>query len=286
MDITKLVGMNDKNAKLLKKEGYSTAEDLLELTDYALKKLAKTTGVPNEELDAWQEHADLMRIDGVTPQSAYGLNEAGVDSVKELAQRNPKNTVDRMNKLGKAKKDLIGKIPTQTDVKKWVDQAKKMGGKETVPKKKPPKKTPKKVPKKAPKKTPKKKPTPKEGDYGEDYWNDKWDKAPIIYTGRALRGKSYNQQIDVDVKNFIKDNDEILKHVINQAKLIKSTNNETAHACQKFVNEFLTYKYDEESADCVEFWQFPFETIQSSIGDCELVITNANHHTKMAPYSL
>lgn len=47
--------------------------------------------------------------------------------------------------------------------------------------------------------------------------------------------------------------------------LKKETNNKTAWACQKFVCNFLTFKYDDYSADCPEFWQFPFETIQSEI---------------------
>ncbi len=100
-------------------------------------------------------------------------------------------------------------------------------------------------------------------------WNDKYKKAPIIYTARALRGKDYYKQIDTDVKSFLKKNDAILDHVINQAQLLKGSFNETAITVQDFVNGFFKYKYDEETSDCVEFWQFPFESIQSGIGDCE-----------------
>ncbi len=264
MNIIEIVGIDDKKAKLLKKEGISTTEDLLPLTPYGIKKIAKNTGIPAKEIDIWQEHADLMRIEGVSPEYAYALNEVGVDSVKELAQRNPKNTLDRIKKLEKAKRDIIGKIPTQPNINKWIDQAKKMEGKETMPKKKTPKKQPAK--KKPPKKKPSKEP---EGDYGPEYWNDKYPKAPIIYTGRALRGKDYYKQIDADVKSFIKNNDAILYHVIDQAQLKKGTFNETALTIQDFVNGFFKYKFDEETSDCPEFWQFPFESIQSGIGDCE-----------------
>jgi len=264
MNIIEIVGIDNKKAKLLKKEGISNTEDLLPLTAYGIKKLAKNTGISAKEIDTWQEHADMMRLEGVSPEYAYALNEVGVDSVKELAQRNPKNTLDRIKELEKAKRDIIGKIPTQTAIKKWVDQAKKMKGKEPMPKKKKPKKKPgKKTP---PKKKPSKEP---EGDYGPDYWNDKYPKAPIIYTGRALRGKDYYKQIDADVKTFIKNNDAILYHVIDQAQLKKGTFNETALTVQDFVNGFFKYKFDEETSDCPEFWQFPFESIQSGIGDCE-----------------
>ena len=33
--------------------------------------------------------------------------------------------------------------------------------------------------------------------------------------------------------------------------------------------DFLKYKYDDLTAEVPEFWLFPFESIQSEIGDCE-----------------
>jgi len=264
MKIIEIVGIDHKKAKLLEKEGISNTEDLLPLSASEIKKLAKNTGISAKEIDTFQEHADLMRIEGITPEYAYALNEVGVDSVKELAQRNPKNTLDRIKELEKTKRDIIGKIPTELNINKWIEQAKKMEGKEIVPKKKTPKKEPAK--KKPSSKKPSKEP---EGDYEPDYWNDKYPKAPIIYTGRALRGKDYYKQIDADVKSFIKNNDAILYHVIDQAELKKETFNETALTVQDFVNGFFKYKFDEETSDCPEFWQFPFESIQSGIGDCE-----------------
>lgn len=105
------------------------------------------------------------------------------------------------------------------------------------------------------------------GRLDESYWNNKWPKAPIIYNGRALRGKS--DRIGVDVKNFIVTNDELLRDVISKYRLKKRDHDETAWAVQKWVVKFLTYKYDEESVNCPEFWQFPFESLQSAIGDCE-----------------
>jgi transglutaminase-like putative cysteine protease len=103
--------------------------------------------------------------------------------------------------------------------------------------------------------------------YGADYWNNKWPKAPILYNGRALRGKKDN--ISVDVKEFLATNDALLDEVVRKYKLKKLTLNETAWEVQKWVVRFLTYKYDEEANQCPEFWQFPFETLQSQVGDCE-----------------
>ena len=261
MKLIEIIGLNNKQAKLLEKEGYNDVEDLLPLSKTQIKNLAKKIGVSIEKLDTWQEHADLMRIKGVNPEYANVLNQIGIDSVKEFARRNPKSTHEKLKQLKKDNPKVISKLPTLKNVEGWINKAKNLSG---TPKKEPKKKSAPK--KKAPKKIPSKQPA---GGYGADYWNDKYPKAPIIYTGRALRGKDYYKQIDADVKSFIKKNDAILAHVIEQAQLLKGTFNETALTVQDFVNGFFKYQYDEETSECPEFWQFPFESIQSGIGDCE-----------------
>lgn len=101
----------------------------------------------------------------------------------------------------------------------------------------------------------------------KEYWNNKWEKKSVIYLGRALRRSS--EEICVDVRNFICIYDDILKQIVDKYSLRKETFNETAHACQKFIVDSIVYKDDEENSYCEEYWQFPFETIASGIGDCE-----------------
>ena len=273
MKLIEIIGLEEKHARLLEKAGIKELEDLLTLSYYQVKKLARSIGVSVKALDTWQEHADLMRIQGVSPELANAINLIGIDSVKEFAYRNAKTTVEKLKELKKNNPKVLAKVPTLKNVEDWVNEAKILA----------------EVPKKG--KKVKKKPAPKGesspdipivpnykpfetfekdyGIYGPDYWNSKWDTAPIIYTGRALRGESYNKQIDVDVKAFIKKNDAILWHVLTQLELRKDTPNDTALAIQNFVCNFLKYKYDEIASECPEFWLFPFEAIQSEIGDCE-----------------
>ncbi|MFW9867458.1 MAG: DUF4332 domain-containing protein [Candidatus Thorarchaeota archaeon] len=263
MKIIEIIGIDKKHATLLEKEGYHNVEDLLPLTKSQIKKLAKKIGVSVAVLDTWQEHADLMRIDGVNPQIANALNLIGIDSVKEFARRNVKSIVSKLRDLKKEDSNLLSKIPSETEVEKWIGNAKTLSG---VPEKKKPRDNEIPVP------VDLIEIIPFGGDYGEfgpEYWNNKWEKAPIIYTGRALRGEHYKKEIDIDVKVFIKQNDEILHHVISQLGLRKDTANNTALACQRFVCDFLKYKYDDLTAEVPEFWLFPFESIQSEIGDCE-----------------
>ncbi|MFX1326948.1 MAG: DUF4332 domain-containing protein [Promethearchaeota archaeon] len=272
MKLTEIIGLVEKYAKILEKEGVTSVEDLVPLTNNQIRQLARKIGVSVKILDTWQEHADLMRISGVNPQVANALNLIGIDSVKEFAQRNAKSTLEKLKLLKKDQPKILTKLPSEKDVEGWINSAKILSG---APEKKPAKKP--EVKKKEPEASPI---TPIEyapieefkgdyGEYGPDYWNNKWETAPIIYTGRALRAESYKKQIDVDVKAFIKKNDAILWHVVTQVGLRKETANETAFAIQNFVCNFLKYKYDDITAEVPEFWLFPFESIQSEIGDCE-----------------
>ena len=279
MKLIEIIGLEEKHAKLLVKEGINSVEELIPLTYNQIRKLARKIGISVKLLDTWQEHADLMRVEGINPKLANALNLIGIDSLKEFAYRNSKNTLEKLKVLKKTNPKVITKIPTITNIEVLIKNAKKVAKippKDDKVKKKP---SPQKKP--APKRssdtdipiTPDYKPFEKfEKDYGKynsKFWNTKWKTAPIIYTGRALRGKSYKKQIDVDVKAFIKENDAILWHVITQAGLREDTPNETALRIQNFVCNFLMYKYDNETVDCPEFWLFPFESIQSEIGDCE-----------------
>ena len=275
MKLTDIIGLEVKHAKLLEKEGISSTEDLIPLTKSEIGKLARKVGVSVKALDTWQEHAELMQIEGVGPEMANALNLIGIDSVKEFAYRNPKSTLEKLKQLKKDKPKVLAKIPAQKDIETWIKAAKDLSG---APEKKPAKKPAKKPVKKdepTPSPIPKIDYVPIEefkgnyGEYGLDYWNNKWETAPIIYTGRALRAEVYKKQIDVDVKTFIKKNDAILWHVITQVGLRKDTPNETAFAIQNFVCKFLKYKYDDLTAEIEEFWLFPFESIQAEIGDCE-----------------
>jgi predicted flap endonuclease-1-like 5' DNA nuclease len=271
LKLTEIIGLEEKHANLLAEAGVKEVEDLLPLTRYQIQQLARKLGVTVNLLDSWQEHADLMRISGITPEYANLINKIGIDSVKEFARRNPKSTLEKLKQFKKDNPKVITKIPGQKDIETWIKEAKNISG---APEKKPSKK-PGKKDEAPPSVIPKIDYVPIEkfegdyGEYGPDYWNNKWEKAPIIYTGRALRAEAYKKQIDVDVKTFIKKDDAILWHVITQLELRKETPNKTALAIQNFVCQFLKYKYDDLTAEVEEYWLFPFESIQSEVGDCE-----------------
>jgi hypothetical protein len=117
-----------------------------------------------------------------------------------------------------------------------------------------------------------------------DYWNNKWEQKPIIYYGRILK-KNTNSiqspllQTPVDVRAFIFNNDALMKQTLDQYNLVRNNWDDTILEIQRHVcygryfggggKNFLTYVSDSEENETYEFWQFPFETIESHHGDCE-----------------
>ena len=56
-------------------------------------------------------HADLLRVVGVSPDAAELLEAAGVDSVPELAQRNVENLVTALAETNEAR-NLVRQVPS------------------------------------------------------------------------------------------------------------------------------------------------------------------------------
>ena len=126
MHIKDIEGIGNKYSEKLTAAGIDEVEDLVPLSKSEIKKLAKETGISEKLLDKWQEHADLIRIKGVGPEYAEALNEIGIDSVKELAQRNPENTLKKIEDMDKEKPDVIRKLPTVKQITAWIEEAKKI----------------------------------------------------------------------------------------------------------------------------------------------------------------
>jgi hypothetical protein len=102
--------------------------------------------------------------------------------------------------------------------------------------------------------------------YDKDYWNNKWPMSPVVYNGRATMRK---KQIGCDVRDFIAEQDYLIEQIVLKYELRKSTINQTAQACQKWVVGFMNYETDQQNDMVEEFWSFPFEVLQMKTGDCE-----------------
>ncbi len=125
--LSSIEGIGEVYATKLKEAGVGSVEKLLEVgaTARGRKELAQKTGLSEAQILNWVNRADLTRIKGVNTQYADLLEAAGVDSVPELAQRNPENLYAKLVETNEAKK-LVRKLPTASQVENWVAQAKEL----------------------------------------------------------------------------------------------------------------------------------------------------------------
>ena len=107
--------------------GIATTEALLEKgsTPKGRKEIAEKTGISDGLILQWVNHVDLFRIKGVGSEYADLLEAAGVDTVPDLAQRNPENLLEKMAATNQ-EKELVRRLPVLSQVKSWVDQAKNL----------------------------------------------------------------------------------------------------------------------------------------------------------------
>ena len=74
--------------------------------------------------------ADLFRVKGIGEEYSQLLEAAGVDTVKELRNRNAENLHAKMAEVNASKK-LVRQLPYMKNVEKWIDQAKALDPKVT-----------------------------------------------------------------------------------------------------------------------------------------------------------
>jgi predicted flap endonuclease-1-like 5' DNA nuclease len=125
--IEEIEGIGPAYAEKLLAAGIKTTNALLKLCCDARgrKATAEKTGVSEGQLLKWANMADLMRISGVGSEYSELLEAAGVDTVKELRNRNAENLAAKMMEVNKAKK-LTRAVPSEKVVTGWVDQAKSL----------------------------------------------------------------------------------------------------------------------------------------------------------------
>ncbi len=125
--ITEIEGIGEAFAKKLRAAGIFTTETLLEkgATPKGRKELAEATGFSEQVLLEWVNRADLFRVSGIGAQYSDLLEAAGVDTVRELAQRKPEALAEALSKVN-AEKNKVNKLPGLSVVQKWVEAAKKL----------------------------------------------------------------------------------------------------------------------------------------------------------------
>lgn len=130
--ISDIEGIGPAYAENLGKAGINTVEELLEVgcSKAGRSKIAEQSGCSESQILGWVNMADLFRIKGVGSEYAELLECSGVDTVKELAQRNAANLTTKMEEVN-AEKNLVRALPPEKSVAGWIEQAKALPGKVT-----------------------------------------------------------------------------------------------------------------------------------------------------------
>lgn len=123
--IEKIEGIGPKFAEVLHKVGIKNTKQLLDnaAAKKGRKDLAEKTGLQEAQILKWANMCDLMRIKGVAEEFSELLEAAGVDTVKELAQRKPENLHKAMLEAN-TKTKMVRQLPGLPQVTSWVTQAK------------------------------------------------------------------------------------------------------------------------------------------------------------------
>jgi predicted flap endonuclease-1-like 5' DNA nuclease len=114
-------------AATLKSVGIRTTAKFLERAKdpKGRKDLAEKTGFNEKDILRWANKVDRMRIKGVGEDYAELLEAAGVDTVKELKYRNPRNLAKAMAEAN-VKRKLVRLLPSEMAVVRWIENARKL----------------------------------------------------------------------------------------------------------------------------------------------------------------
>ena len=131
-NIESIEGIGPKLGEALRNAGIRNVDALLEAgaDRKSRRDLAEKTGLSEPRLLRCVNMADLFRINGVAGQYAVLLEGAGVDTVKELKNRNAENLTATMAKVNESKK-LVRRPPSIKVVNGWITQAKALPAKVT-----------------------------------------------------------------------------------------------------------------------------------------------------------
>ncbi len=119
--IVAATNLSSEDAAKLHAAGVDKASTLLVLasTPQGRRELGEATGLSNATILAGVKKMDLMRIRGVGVKHGALLLAAGVDTVPELAQRNPKNLHAALAVVN-ADKHIVADMPMEAEVVDWV----------------------------------------------------------------------------------------------------------------------------------------------------------------------
>ena len=130
--IIDIQGIGPVYAEKLTAIGIETVDQLLEkgADPKGRQAIEEATGIDHGRVLTWVNHADLFRVKGIGPQFSELLEAAGVDTVKELRNRNAANLAAKLLEVNE-EKHLCRRTPVEKEVAKFIALAKELEPKVT-----------------------------------------------------------------------------------------------------------------------------------------------------------
>ena len=127
MKIEDIEGIGPAFGEKLRNAGINSTTKLLEAgaTKKGRRDLAEKSDIDDSRILKWVNLCDLCRVKGISTQYSELLEAAGVDTVKELRNRNADNLAEKMQEINSAKK-LVRQVPSLNKISYWVEQAKQL----------------------------------------------------------------------------------------------------------------------------------------------------------------
>lgn len=125
--LAKIEGIGPAFSRKLKRAGVRSVPALLKAgaTPRGRKELAAEAGFSPRTILEWVNRADLFRVKGIGEEYSDLLEQAGVDTVVELAKRDAANLHNTLVAVN-ARKKLVRRLPSAKQVAAWIRHAKRL----------------------------------------------------------------------------------------------------------------------------------------------------------------
>jgi predicted RecB family nuclease len=125
--LTDIPGLTLAHAEKLKGCRVRSIEDLLFRGETKEKRaeISKVTGISPQTIFQWVKRGSWLLIDGIGPEYARLLEEAGIQSAPMLALQDPKRLHRKLLRTNETKK-LVKRPPSEQQVAQWIKNAPKL----------------------------------------------------------------------------------------------------------------------------------------------------------------
>jgi len=122
--ISDIEGIGPSFSKKIAKAGIKSVAGLLKkcADKKGRKQVSEITGIDESQILKWTNMADLYRVKGIGSEYAELLKASGVDTVKELRNRNAENLHQKIIELNN-EKHLVRLVPGPNTLKKFIETA-------------------------------------------------------------------------------------------------------------------------------------------------------------------